>query len=335
MSGAREPMPQAGPAELAGAVMSGDRAALARAISLVESSSDRHAAAGDELLRILMPRSGSGVRVGITGVPGAGKSTFIERLGVLLCGRGERVAVLAVDPSSAVSGGSILGDRTRMGKLAAEPNAYIRPSPSGGSLGGVAPRTREAMIVCEAAGFGVVLVETVGVGQSETSVADLVDCVVTLAVPGTGDELQGIKRGLLEVVDVVGVNKSDGANTERAKVAAGELRAALRVLRSADPPPVIACSAATGAGIAEVWDAVAERIRSRRASGALDTRRQEQTRRWLRGMIEARLLARLHASASAAGAMRDAETDLLAGRAAVGAAAERVLAAFLNDGGRA
>src|SRR5215207_9815890 len=211
-------------------VRTGDVAVLARALTLIESSSPRHQPPAEELLARRLPHTGRSVRVGITGVPGVGKSTFIEALGVHLVGRGRRVAVLAVDPSSGISGGSILGDKTRMARLATNPAAYIRPSPSAGTLGGVARKTRETMLVCEAAGYDVVLVETVGVGQSETVVADMTDCFLALMLPGAGDELQGIKRGLLELVDVIAVNKADGPTRAAAELAAGQYRTALQSL---------------------------------------------------------------------------------------------------------
>ena len=305
-----------------------DRALLARAISLVESQSPRHTHDADQLLASLAPRLGHATRIGITGVPGAGKSTFIERLGLLLADRGHRVAVLAIDPSSVVTGGSILGDRTRMARLAAHPNAYIRPSPSDGSLGGVARRTREAALVCEAAGFDVILIETVGVGQSETSVAHLVDAVLTLALPNAGDELQGVKRGLLEVVDVIAVNKADGDHAPRARHAAAELASALRVLRHGEDIPVLTCSAATGDNITGVWDRLRTRVDSLRASGALEARRRDQAARWLHSVLDERLHALLHESPAAAAELDRAEREVRAMTTSPRAAAERVLTAL-------
>ncbi len=215
----------------------GDIAILARTLTLIESSSPRHQGLAEEVLTRLLPHSGRSVRVGITGVPGVGKSTFIEALGLHLVSRRLRVAVLAVDPSSGIGGGSILGDKTRMTRLAAEPSAYIRPSPAAGTLGGVGRKTREAMLVCEAAGYQVVLIETVGVGQSETTVADMTDCFVALMLPGAGDELQGIKRGLLELVDVIAVNKADGSTCAAAELAAQQYRDALQSFTSRDYEP--------------------------------------------------------------------------------------------------
>ena len=232
-------------------LLSGDRAALARAITLVESKRADHRAAARRLLDAAMPAAGRAVRVGITGVPGVGKSTLIDALGSNLTAAGRRVAVLAVDPSSTRTGGSILGDKTRMARLSADPNAFIRPSPTSGTLGGVAAKTRETMLLCEAAGFDVVLVETVGVGQSETAVAELTDFFLVLMLPGAGDELQGIKKGVLELADMIAVNKADGDNAARASAAAAEYRAALQILTPASPdwsPPVVTVSGLAGRG---------------------------------------------------------------------------------------
>src|SRR5436305_4494968 len=256
---------------------------LSKAITLVESQRDDHRALAQELLVELLPRAGGAHRVGITGVPGVGKSTFIDQLGTDLTGAGHRVAVLAVDPSSARTGGSILGDKTRMARLAIDPNAFIRPSPAAGTLGGVAAKTRETMLICEAAGFDVILVETVGIGQSETAVADMTDFFLVLMLPGAGDELQGIKKGVVELADMIAVNKADGDNIRRAKAAAGEYRAALHILTPRSPtwaPPVLTYSAHTGEGIVPLWEQVLAHRQQLSASGEFAARRREQQVKW-------------------------------------------------------
>ena len=270
--------------ELARLVRAGSRPHIARAITLVESSRLDHRAAARDLLRILKDHDTPTVRLGITGVPGAGKSTFIDSLGVKLIADGHKVAVLAVDPSSTRTGGSILGDRTRMAELAASDDAYIRPSPSGGHLGGVARATRESMLICEAAGYDVVIVETVGVGQSEVAVAGMVDTFLLITLARAGDQLQGIKRGILEMADVVTVNKADGDNEQASRVAARELMIAMKLI-TADPkarrPPVLTSSSYTGAGLLEVWQAVLDHRAYLESSGGLATRRATQQRDWL------------------------------------------------------
>src|ERR1043165_2283574 len=241
---------------LARRVRDGDRASLARAITLIESKRADHRGQAHALVQELLPLTGKAVRVGITGAPGVGKSTSIDALGTMLTGKGHKVAVLAVDPSSTRTGGSILGDKTRMARLAIDDKAFVRPSPSSGTLGGVAAKSRETMLLCEAAGFDVVLVETVGIGQSETAVADMTDFFLALMLPGAGDELQGIKKGLVELADMIAINKADGDNLQRAKAAAAEYRAALHILTPRSPnwtPPVLTYSALTGNGIAELW----------------------------------------------------------------------------------
>ena len=277
-------------------VARGERAALARAITLVESRRPDHRQRAQALLQGLLPRTGGAVRVGITGVPGVGKSTTIDALGSHLTGKGHKVAVLAVDPSSTRTGGSILGDKTRMARLSMDDNAFIRPSPSSGTLGGIAAKTRETMLLCEAAGFDVVLVETVGVGQSETAVADLTDTFLVLMLPGAGDELQGIKKGVLELADIVAVNKADGDNLARAKAAAGEYRAALHLLgpRSAHwSPPVLTYSALTGAGIAEIWEQVELHRHKCEAAGTFAATRRAQQVRWMWTLLNERLTERV------------------------------------------
>ncbi|NVJ90746.1 MAG: methylmalonyl Co-A mutase-associated GTPase MeaB [Methylocystaceae bacterium] len=274
-------------------VLAGDRTMLGRAISLVESTSARHRKMAQEMLLKLLPHSGNAHRVGITGVPGVGKSTTIEALGCNLCNAGHKVAVLAVDPTSSVSGGSILGDKTRMNHLAIQENAFIRPSPSSGTLGGVTKMTRETMIVCEAAGFDVVLVETVGVGQSETVVADMVDFFLVLMLPGAGDELQGIKKGVLEIADMIAVNKSDGNNEKKAKMAAREYRNALHIMRPQSPnwsPPVVCVSGLANMNLDEMWDKVVEHRTKLGETGELKEKRTEQQFRWMWAMVEDRLM---------------------------------------------
>ena len=277
-----------------------------------------------------MPRTGNSLRVGITGVPGVGKSTFIERLGTMLTARGERVAVLAIDPSSGRTGGSILGDKTRMAKLSADDRAFIRPSPSAGTLGGVARKTRETMLLCEAAGYSVVLVETVGVGQSETLVAGMTDALLGLMLPGAGDELQGIKRGILELLDVIAVNKADGDNAPAAKRAASELRAALRIMtpHDVDPPGVLTCSAATGDGLDRVWEAVEARVGDQQTSGVLAERRRAQSRTWLWEQVEDTLRREFHTSPAVADLKADIERRVAAGEIAASTGAEALLRAF-------
>lgn len=283
--------------ELVDGVRAGDRAAVARALTVVESRRSEDREIASELLERLGCGFASVLRVGISGLPGSGKSTLIERLGRLAIDRRGRVAVLAVDPTSAISGGSILGDKTRMGALAQRPEAFIRPSPTGGSLGGVSRRTREAMFVLEAAGHEVVIVETVGVGQSEAAVAGMVDVFVVLLIAGAGDELQGIKRGILEVADVVAVNKadveSDAEGRERAERMRDELSSALALLRGgrdSSPPPVLAVSARTGRGVAELWEEIERHHEKARESSALERRRRKQRVRWMEELVEERLV---------------------------------------------
>jgi LAO/AO transport system kinase len=276
-------------------VASGDRAALARAITLMESRRPDHREAARALLQELMPRTGKAVRIGITGVPGVGKSTAIDTLGSMLTEKEHKVAVLAVDPSSTRTGGAILGDKTRMARLAVDPNAFIRPSPSSGTLGGVAAKTRETMLLCEAAGFDVILVETVGVGQSETAVADLTDFFLVLMLPGAGDELQGIKKGILELADMIAVNKADDAGA-KAKAAAAEYKAALHILAPASAtwtPPVLTVSGLTGKGLDELWTKVLDHRRRLEATGELAAKRRAQDTKWMWALVHERLHERL------------------------------------------
>jgi len=267
----------------------GNRRALAKAITLVESTRADDQEAAQRLLELLLPYAGGAVRVGISGIPGVGKSTFIEAFGLYLLGLSKRVAVLAVDPSSARSGGSILGDKTRMPLLSAARDAFIRPSPSGGSLGGVARRTREALLVCEAAGYDVVLVETVGVGQSEFAVASMVDFFLVLMLAGAGDELQGIKKGILEIADALAINKADGDNVTHAVQAAAQYRSALNLFRHASPdwdPPVVTVSALEAQGMDTVWTIIEDHRARLSASGELQRRRREQQQKWFWSMVD-------------------------------------------------
>ena len=281
---------------LARGVRDCDRAAIGQAITLVESRRAEDSSAAQALLAALLPASGGAHRVGITGVPGVGKSTLIESLGTMLTGRGHRVAVLTVDPTSTLTGGSILGDKTRMTSLANDPAAFVRPSPTSGELGGVTRVTRESVLVLEAAGFDVVLIETVGVGQSATAVADMVDFFVVLMLAGAGDDLQGIKKGILEIADLIAVNKADGDNFVRATAAARDYELALHMTQPVSPtwsPPVITCSGLAGDGLAELWDHVVTHRRLMSDSGELAARRAEQRVRWMRAMLTERMRARL------------------------------------------
>ena len=317
------------PSALAAGIRAGERATLARAITLIESKRADHRKAAHLLVQELLPLTGKAVRLGITGAPGAGKSTTIDALGTYLTGQGHKVAVLAVDPSSTRTGGSILGDKTRMARLASDPHAFVRPSPSSGTLGGVAAKTRETMLLCEAAGYDVVLVETVGIGQSETAVADMTDFFLVLMIPGAGDELQGLKKGIVELADMIAVNKADGDNIGRAKVAAAEYRAALNILspRSENwTPPVITYSALTGDGIALLWERVVAHKEKMTASGELSSRRREQQVKWMWSMLEERLTARLRSDPAVRGKLKSAEAAVAAGKLAPTLAVEEIAA---------
>ena len=314
-------------------VESGDRRVLAQAITLNESRRAEDQVQAQELLVRLMPRTGQALRVGISGVPGAGKSTFIENLGMRLLEQGRRVAVLAVDPSSSLTGGSILGDKSRMPRLANDERAYVRPSPSSLFLGGVTRRTRESMLLCEAAGFDVVLVETVGVGQSETVVADMVDCFLVLLLPGAGDELQGIKKGILELADILAVNKADGDNVARAQEACREYRAALRYIRPrsvAWNPPVLALSARTGEGLPELWATIEEHRKTLEEAGDLEQRRQEQRHAWLWSVLEDRLLDSFRSSPAIQALLATSEAELRTGKKTAVQVADELIAVFRN-----
>ncbi len=314
-------------AELAAGVRRGERAVLARAITLVESRRADHRETAHALVQELLPATGKAIRIGITGAPGVGKSTTIDALGTFLTGKGHNVAVLAVDPSSARTGGSILGDKTRMPRLAVDPNAFVRPSPSAGTLGGVAARTRESMLLCEAAAYDVVLVETVGIGQSETAVAEMTDFFLVLMLPGAGDELQGLKKGIIELADMIAVNKADGDNMKRARAAAAEYRAALHILTPRSPhwnPPVLTYSALTGEGIAALWDQVLAHRERLLAAGEHGARRRAQQVRWMWTMLEERLLGRLRSDPGTRPKLRQIETAVASGELSPAVAVDRI-----------
>jgi LAO/AO transport system kinase len=299
--------------ELKEGVTGGDRGALSRAITLAESRRPDDQEHAQELIAAVLPLTGGARRVGITGVPGAGKSTTIETLGLWLIEQGLKVAVLVVDPSSARTGGSILGDKTRMQALSVNPDAFIRPSPSGGVLGGVARKTREAMLLCEAAGFDVILVESVGVGQSESELAELVDSLCLLLVPGAGDELQGIKRGIMELADLIVVNKADGDRVPLAKRARGDYRHALRMLPPSTPgweTPVLIASATEKTGLAEIWETIEKHRELLEETGLLTERRLRQQQRWLSSMIEEAVLSAFYVRDGVPEAIADAEKQV-------------------------
>jgi LAO/AO transport system kinase len=318
-------------ATLARRVRDGDRASLARAITLIESKRADHRREAHTLVQELLPLTGKAVRVGITGAPGVGKSTTIDTLGTHLTNQGSKVAVLAVDPSSTRTGGSILGDKTRMARLATDDNAFIRPSPSSGTLGGVAAKTRETMLLCEAAGFDVVLVETVGIGQSETAVADMTDFFLALMLPGAGDELQGIKKGLVELADMIAVNKADGDNLERANAAAAEYRAALHILTPRSPnwtPPVVTYSGLTGNGIAELWSQVLIHRERLTSTGELAQARREQQVKWMWSMLDQRVYERLHTDASLRARLPKIEARVAEGKLSAAMAVDEIARAL-------
>lgn len=317
-------------ADLAERVRAGERAAVARAITLVESRRDDHRAAARELLAVLTPHAGGAVRVGISGVPGVGKSTFIEALGTHLTRAGHKVGVLAVDPSSVRTGGSVLGDKTRMPELAADPSAYIRPSPSAGTLGGVARATTQAILVLEAAGFDVVLVETVGVGQSEVTVAGMVDTFLFLTLARTGDQLQGIKKGILEIADVIAVNKADGDREPEARVAARDLAGAIRLVHAGTTgwvPPVLTCSGLEGDGVDTVWMRVL-RHREFLGSAGLRDKRAAQQLEFMWALVRDELDQRLRRSASVRDVLDEVRAGVLAGEVPATNAADTILAAY-------
>jgi len=309
-------------------VLAGDRALLARAITLVESNSPLHEPQAQELLRRLLPHTGKAKRIGITGVPGVGKSTFIESFGCFLTGHGHKLAVLAIDPTSTRSGGSILGDKTRMEKLSRQPNAFIRPSPAGGNLGGVARRTRETMLFCEAAGFDIILVETVGVGQSETALRSMVDFFLLLLLPGAGDELQAMKKGVVEMADLVLINKADGDNRARAELARAEQEAVLHYQQPATPAwktEVGLCSGLTGEGVAPAWQCIEEFYRELEPKGIIGRGRQQQALDWLSDLIQDELQRGFYQDRRVADHLAATQKALLRGELTAVQAARRLL----------
>ncbi len=316
--------------EYCAGVLECDPAILSRALTLVESSAAPHQKMAEEMLAHLLPHTGQAIRVGITGPPGVGKSTFIEALGIQLVRNGKRLAVLAVDPSSDLSGGSILGDKTRMTRLSSEPNAFIRPSPTAGTLGGVARKTREMMLICEAAGFDVVLVETVGVGQSETMVAEMTDCFLALMLPSAGDELQGIKRGLLELVDVIAVNKADGATRQAAEVSAQQLAGALQSISANGiaVPPVLTCSAMDEQNVFAVWEEVKSHYNDLKSNGALMALRQQHNASWVWSIVDDRVRQSVRDHPAVAKIRANLEAEVLRGQMTPESAARQILEAF-------
>jgi len=317
--------------EYVAGILRGDRNLLARAVTLVESAREADRALAEQIVEDCLPHSGNSIRVGITGVPGAGKSSLIEALGGYLTAARQKVAVLAIDPSSRISGGSILGDKTRMTTLAASEMAFVRPSPSRGIAGGVAQRTREAMLLCEAAGYRNILVETVGVGQSETAVHEMVDFFLLIALAGAGDELQGIKRGVMELADLVAVNKADGANVTPAERARAEAQNALHFFPAAESgwtPRAVTCSALTGAGIRELWDYVLEYAALTQANGSFAKTRRDQQRRWMHEMIDQALRQRFDASPAVRSRVESLEQDVAEERTTSFRAARMLLDAY-------
>ncbi len=324
------------PERLFAALAGGDRAALARAITLAESAKPDHRDLAKRLIALALAANADAIRVGITGVPGVGKSTLIDALGSKLTEAGHRVAVLAVDPSSTRTGGSILGDKTRMDRLSRDENAFIRPSPTAGTLGGVAAKTREAMLLCEAAGYDVILVETVGTGQSETTVAEMVDFFLVLMLAGAGDELQGLKKGVIEIADMIAVNKADGDTVEPAKRAAAEYQAALNILTPVSPnwpPPVVTVSGQTGTGLDALWDRILTHRRKLTESGERRDKRRQQRVRWMWTMFEDSIHTLLKTDTRVADRLAHLEREVASGETAPGAAAEEILTRLGLDRG--
>jgi len=315
-------------------ILQGNRRAIAKAITLLESTRPESFEQGQELLESLLPHSGQALRIGITGVPGVGKSTFIEAIGLFLIKQGHRVAVLAVDPSSQLTGGSIMGDKTRMNELAQHPHAFIRPSPSSGILGGVARKTRETMLICEAAGYDVVIVETVGVGQSETMVASMVDLFLLLMLPNAGDELQGIKKGVLELADLVVVNKSDGEQETLAKTAQSEYRKALHLLPSSKnswTPQILRCSALEKRGIDKIWDSVKSFRKALQNSGEWEKQRRTQTGKWMWSLVEEGLLTNFRNHPNLQKQIPELEKEVESGNMLPTTAARKLLDSWISN----
>ncbi len=328
----KQPLPAT--AELAELVRSGDRMWLARAITLIESRKREHRALAADLLTALMPFTGNADRIGLTGVPGVGKSTFIDQFGTNLTAEGHRVAVLAIDPSSSRTGGAILGDKTRMQRLAVDELAFIRPSPAGGSLGGVTRSTRETMLLCEAAGYDIIIVETVGVGQSETAVHEMVDIFVVLMLAGAGDELQGIKKGVLELADLIAVNKADGDNVKKANLAASDYRRAIRLMTPESKnwtPPVLTCSAAQNTGLEELWAEILRHREIKMVSGEREERRHQQQIRWMWSMISDRLLDQFKDSPAVQERLEAVSAAVKNGELPAAVAAESLLETFHGE----
>ncbi|MGB6153727.1 MAG: methylmalonyl Co-A mutase-associated GTPase MeaB [Pricia sp.] len=316
-------------------IIEGDTAALGRAITLVESQRKDHREKANAIVEKCLSRKRDAIRIGITGVPGVGKSTFIETLGKVLIADGNRVAVLAVDPTSTQTKGSILGDKTRMEDLVKDPDAFIRPSPSGETLGGVARKTRETIILCEAAGYNIVLIETVGVGQSETAVHGMVDFFLLLKLSGAGDELQGIKRGIVEMADAIAVNKADGDNIKHAKAAAQEFKRALHLYPPKENgwlPPVSTCSAIENLGIRAIWDMIREYVENNKRSGHFLDKRKRQNKNWLYEAIEEQLKSEFYHNATVAAQLKPFETQVMADTLSPFHAAEQLIGMFKNKG---
>ena len=311
-----------------------DKTVFARAITLIESRADADRDLSQELIQHLLPKSGESIRLGFTGIPGAGKSTLIDTLGFYLCEQGHHIAVLAIDPSSRLSGGSILGDKTRMEKLVGHPNAFIRPSPSGGVLGGVAQKSRETILLCEAFGYDVIVVETVGVGQSETTVHSMVDCFILLMIAGAGDELQGIKKGIVELADIIVVNKADGENLLRAKAFEREMRNVLHVISPAShgwKVPTALCSALSGEGVQELWEDVLRYIAMRKEQGAFLKNRQQQSLEWLHTLIGEYLRRRFYEQPAIQEALIVLTKEMAEGRATPASALQALIALYEHE----